>query len=91
MIEQPEDIGFSLDHYTVNSELEVYLLPSKTLSVRSLSVHLSGEGDRIGIRYMGLKGYGNKSKRGIVEAQYESMRSVEEKNPNPLPTISRAV
>ena len=70
--------SFTLGHYTPKYEAEVYPTIKQGMMLKSLCLHFKGTGKQVGFNYIGLKGFGNKNRRGIVQGKYEVIPTLQE-------------
>ena len=71
LAEEPPMFKFDIDHYTDKGEYEVYTNLQQSKNIRTLVLHFRGDQKQVGVKYIGLKGVGNKNVRDIVHANYE--------------------
>lgn len=70
---------FDAPHFSPKWETELTPTPIKGGFLRSLTLHFRSSAPSVGLQYIGLKGYGNKSRRGVVEAEYELVPTADKK------------
>ena len=71
LISEPPYEVFMQPHFTPKFETEIYPKINKEKPIRNIGIYMKGKYGFVGLQYLGIKGFGNKSKRGIVEADYE--------------------
>lgn len=81
LVDEPPAYHYEINHFTPKGEFEVYTNVQKCTNIHSIVLHFKGKSKAVGVKYIGLKGVGKKTKRDIVHAKYESL-STKENNIN---------
>ena len=71
IVDNNPDYSFNDLHFTPKNEIELYPVIKAGFTLKSLCIHIASEENNIGLHYLGLKGFGNKNKRGVVDTRYE--------------------